>query len=52
MTAPSERPLTVLIAADTYPPDVNGASVFCFRLARALHARGHEVHVLAARNDS
>lgn len=47
-----DRPLTVLIAADTYPPDVNGAAVFCFRLARALHARGHDVHVIAARNES
>ncbi|QCU78549.1 glycosyltransferase family 4 protein [Citricoccus sp. SGAir0253] len=52
MTAAPDSPLRVLIAADTYPPDVNGASVFCFRLARALHARGHEVHVLAARNDA
>lgn len=45
------RPLTVLIAADTYPPDVNGAATFCFRLASALHERGHDVHVVAARND-
>lgn len=47
-----DRPLTVLIAADTYPPDVNGAAVFCFRLARALHARGHDVHVVAARSEA
>lgn len=46
-----ERPLTVVIAADTYPPDVNGAAVFCFRLASALHERGHRVHVIAARNE-
>ncbi|MFC7402918.1 glycosyltransferase [Citricoccus sp. GCM10030269] len=52
MTAPSDRKLKVLIAADTYPPDVNGASVFCYRLARALHERGHEVHVIAARNEA
>lgn len=45
------RPLTVMIAADTYPPDVNGAATFCFRLATALHERGHDVHVVAARND-
>ncbi|WP_413543121.1 glycosyltransferase [Citricoccus nitrophenolicus] len=51
MTEAADRKLTVLIAADTYPPDVNGASVFCYRLARALHARGHEVHVVAARNE-
>ena len=47
----ARRPLTVLIAADTYPPDVNGAATFCFRLATALHARGHEVHVVAARTE-
>lgn len=44
------RPLRILIAADTYPPDVNGAAVFCQRLARYMAAAGHEVHVAAARN--
>ena len=52
MPTQTERPMTVLIAADTYPPDVNGAAVFCYRLARALHQRGHDVHVVAARNDA
>lgn len=47
----AKKPLKILIAADTYPPDVNGAAVFCFRLATAMHARGHEVHVIAARNE-
>lgn len=47
---PGDKPLKVLIAADTYPPDVNGAAVFCYRLATAMHARGHDVHVVAARN--
>ena len=47
--SPQGRPLTVLIAADTYPPDVNGAATFCFRLARRLHDRGHDVHIVAAR---
>lgn len=45
-----EKPLKILIAADTYPPDVNGAAVFCYRLATAMHARGHEVHIVAAKN--
>jgi len=45
-----EKPLKILIAADTYPPDVNGASVFCHRLATAMAKRGHEVHVVAASN--
>ena len=47
----SEQKLRILIAADTYPPDVNGAAVFCQRLARHMTARGHEVHVAAARNE-
>lgn len=36
----------IVIAADTYPPDVNGASHFAHQLARGLAGRGHEVHVL------
>jgi glycosyltransferase involved in cell wall biosynthesis len=43
------RPLKILIAADTYPPDVNGAAVFGFRLATAMTKRGHNVHIIAAR---
>ncbi|WP_150460684.1 glycosyltransferase [Nesterenkonia ebinurensis] len=44
------KPLTVLIAADTYPPDVNGAAVFGYRLAKHMTARGHNVHIAAARS--
>ncbi|MDN5916278.1 MAG: glycosyltransferase [Pseudonocardia sp.] len=40
-------PLRVLIGADTYPPDVNGAARFTERLAGGLAARGHDVHVIA-----
>ncbi|QBI53193.1 glycosyltransferase [Streptomonospora litoralis] len=40
--------LRVLIAADTYPPDVNGAAYFTYRLATGLAARGHDVHVVCA----
>ncbi len=36
----------ILIAGDTYPPDVNGASYFTYRLAAGLAARGHDVHVV------
>ncbi|MBO0595658.1 glycosyltransferase [Nesterenkonia sp. E16_7] len=49
---PAEKPpakLRILIAADTYPPDVNGAAVFSHRLAKNMAARGHEVHIAAAR---
>ncbi|MET0976581.1 MAG: glycosyltransferase [Leifsonia sp.] len=41
------RPLTVLIGADTFSPDVNGAAKFAERLASGLAARGHDVHVMA-----
>ncbi|EMQ99240.1 glycosyltransferase [Paeniglutamicibacter gangotriensis] len=46
-----EKPLKIVIAADTYPPDVNGAAVFCHRLATAMSERGHEVHIMATRPD-
>lgn len=46
-----EKPLKIVIAADTYPPDVNGAAVFCYRLATAMSERGHEVHIMATRPD-
>jgi glycosyltransferase involved in cell wall biosynthesis len=36
----------ILLAADTYPPDVNGAANFASRLAEGLAARGNEVHVV------
>jgi len=47
----AQRPLTILIAADTYPPHVNGAAQFGYRLAKGMTSRGHDVHVLACRQD-
>lgn len=44
--AAAERPLRVLIAGDTFAPDVNGAATFTEHLASGMAARGHEVHVL------
>ncbi|GHF83925.1 glycosyltransferase family 4 protein [Amycolatopsis bartoniae] len=41
-----DGPLRIVVAADTYPPDINGASHFAHGLAAGLAARGHEVHVL------
>ncbi|HTI26817.1 MAG TPA: glycosyltransferase [Kutzneria sp.] len=40
------RHMRVVIGADTYPPDVNGAATFAARLAVGLAERGHDVHVL------
>lgn len=52
MTNPGNtKPLTILIAADTYPPHVNGAAQFGYRLAKGMTSRGHNVHVLACRQD-
>jgi glycosyltransferase involved in cell wall biosynthesis len=42
----TDRPLSVLIASDTYLPDVNGAGYFTSRLAEGLAERGHRVHVV------
>ncbi|MGO2659381.1 glycosyltransferase [Mycetocola reblochoni] len=43
----SRPPLRVLIGADTFAPDVNGAARFAERLAAGLVERGHDVHVVA-----
>lgn len=40
-------PPRVLIAADTYPPHVNGAAKSCHRLAIKLTASGYDVHVVS-----
>ncbi|MFC5993347.1 glycosyltransferase [Pseudonocardia hispaniensis] len=44
-------PLRIVIGADTYPPDVNGAARFAARLADGLAGRGHDVHVVAPSPD-
>ncbi|MBG6217400.1 glycosyltransferase involved in cell wall biosynthesis [Arthrobacter sp. CAN_A6] len=46
------KPLTILIAADTYPPNVNGAAQFGYRLAKGMTRRGHDVHVLAPNTEN
>jgi 1,2-diacylglycerol 3-alpha-glucosyltransferase len=51
-TPADQQPLTVLIAADTYPPHINGAAQFGYRLAKGMSGRGHNVHVLACRADN
>ncbi|MEU4807228.1 glycosyltransferase [Actinosynnema sp. NPDC023587] len=41
------RAMRIVIAAETFPPDVNGAARFAHRLATGLAGRDHEVHVIA-----
>jgi glycosyltransferase involved in cell wall biosynthesis len=43
----TSAPLRVVIACDTFPPDINGASRFAERLASGLVRAGNEVHVIA-----
>ena len=43
----SIEPLRVLIATDTFPPDINGAARFARDHAVRLARRGHDVHVIA-----
>lgn len=45
-TGGAAGPRRVLIASDTFPPDVNGAAYFTFRLATGLAERGNQVHVV------
>ena len=43
---PERTPLTIVMAADTFAPDVNGAARFAERLSAGLAGRGHDVHVV------
>lgn len=39
--------MRIMMAADTYAPDINGAARFAERFARGMVERGHEVHMIA-----
>lgn len=43
--------LKIVLACDTFAPDINGAARFAERLAAGLARRGHEVHVIASAFD-
>lgn len=46
MDVPAAGPLRIMIPADTFPPNVNGAAKFTEQLASGMAARGHDVHVV------
>lgn len=46
-TRQTERPLRIVIGADMFSPEINGAARFAERLAAQLVKRGHEVHIIA-----
>ncbi len=39
--------LRILMGADTFAPEINGAATFIARLSAGLVERGHEVHIVA-----
>ena len=39
--------LRILMGADTFWPEINGAATFIARLSAGLAERGHDVHVAA-----
>jgi glycosyltransferase involved in cell wall biosynthesis len=43
--------MKVVLACDTFAPDINGAARFAERLAGGLVRNGHEVHIIAAAFD-
>jgi glycosyltransferase involved in cell wall biosynthesis len=47
MVGEDARPLTVVIGADTFAPEINGSATFAATLASGLARRGHNVHVVA-----
>ena len=42
-----QKKLKILIASETYPPDMNGAAIFTQRLGKELCKRGHKVLTIA-----
>ena len=50
-TVTNGRAMRIVIAAETFPPDVNGAARFAHRLATGLAGRGHDVHVICVSPD-
>ncbi|NUS64053.1 MAG: glycosyltransferase [Saccharothrix sp.] len=50
-TVTNGRAMRIVIAAETFPPDVNGAARFAHRLATGLAGRDHDVHVICVSPD-
>lgn len=48
----AKKSMKIVLACDTFAPDINGAARFAERLAGGLVRNGHEVHIIAAAFDS
>ena len=51
-TADDRKPLTILMGADTFAPDVNGAARFAENLMAGLMDHGHTVYMVAPSPDA
>jgi glycosyltransferase involved in cell wall biosynthesis len=43
------RPQRIGLVAPYFPPQIGGANIYCYELAKAMASKGHEVHVFAHR---
>ena len=41
------KPLRIGLVAPYFPPQIGGANIYCYELAKAMAGKGHEVHVFA-----
>jgi phosphatidyl-myo-inositol dimannoside synthase len=47
----AERKKSIGLVAPFFPPEIGGANIYCYELARALSAKGLDVHVFARLGD-
>lgn len=47
----TERKQRIGLVAPFFPPEIGGANIYCYELARALSAKGLDVHVFARPGD-
>jgi phosphatidylinositol alpha-1,6-mannosyltransferase len=45
----SDRPKRIGLIAPFFPPQIGGANIYCYELAKAIAGKGHDVHVFAHR---
>jgi phosphatidyl-myo-inositol dimannoside synthase len=41
------KPQRIGLVAPYFPPQIGGANIYCYELAKAMASKGHEVHVFA-----
>ena len=46
----ARRPKRIGLVAPYFPPQIGGANIYCYELAKAIASKGHDVHVFAHRD--